>query len=68
MDNQFCKKCESENIVLETFEYLGDYASHNYICLDCKHQGTFYYDVKYTITNNYFIKNETKKTNQKEKT
>ena len=68
MSKQICKKCESEKIVLEDFEYLGDYASHKYFCLDCKDQGTLFYDVKYTITNNYFIKNETKKTNQKEKT
>ena len=62
-----CNKCESNKLVFERFEYCGEYASHDYLCLDCQDQGTIYYDIHYTITNNYFTKNETKRHNEKAK-
>jgi len=64
---QVCNKCESDKLVFEKFEYCGEYASHHYLCLECQDQGTIYYDIHYTITNNYFTKNETKRHNEKAK-
>jgi hypothetical protein len=64
---QVCNKCESNKLVFDSFEYCGDYASHDYLCLECEDQGKIYYDINYTITNNYFARNETKKHNQKAK-
>jgi hypothetical protein len=65
---QVCNKCESDKLVFEKFEYCGEYASHDYLCLECQDQGTIYYDIHYTITNNYITKNETKELSKKAKT
>jgi hypothetical protein len=65
---QVCNKCESDKLVFEKFEYCGEYASHDYLCLECQDQGTIYYDIHYTITNNYITKNETQEHIKKAKT
>lgn len=64
---QVCNKCESDKLVFEKFEYCGEYASHDYLCLDCHDQGTIYYDLKYTISN-YKNENELKNILKKEET
>lgn len=65
---QSCKKCESSNLVLGNFEYKGESASLGYQCSDCFHEGHIYYDITYTILNNNFTKNETKKNNKEKQT
>jgi len=64
---QVCNKCESNKLVFEKFEYCGEYASHDYLCLECQDQGTIYYDLKYTISN-YKNENELKNILKKEET
>ena len=64
---QFCNKCESDNLILGNFEYAGESASLGYACQDCGQSGIFYYDVTYNITNKHFIKNENQE-DRKEKT
>ncbi len=67
MDKQICNKCSSEKLVFENFEYCGEYAAHNYLCLECQDQGTIYYDIQYTLINDYFKNNETIQTIKKAK-
>ena len=65
---QFCNKCEGERLVFETYQYFGEYATHDFVCLDCKDQGTMYYDIKYHTHQNYTKNDELKVHYTKEKT
>jgi len=65
---QFCNKCESDNLIFGNFDYAGEFASLGYACQDCGHGGIFYYDVTYNITNKHFIKNENKEDRKEKQT
>ena len=67
MSKQICNSCGSEKLVFEKFEYCGEYASHDYLCLECQDQGKIYYDIQYTLTKHYINQDETNLTNTKAK-
>tara|TARA_Y100001937_G_C6950962_1_gene254615 strand:- start:102 stop:308 length:207 start_codon:yes stop_codon:yes gene_type:complete len=67
MSKEICNNCGSKKLVFEKFEYCGEYASHDYLCLDCHDQGKIFYDIQYTLTKNYINKNETIHAIKKEK-
>lgn len=53
MSNLTCSKCQSTNQQLIENEYQGDWSLNVYVCLDCGHKTTNYYDPIY-ITQEFF--------------
>jgi hypothetical protein len=64
MSNLTCTKCQSTNQSLIESEYQGEWSLNVYVCLDCGHKTTNYYDAIYFTQKFFRLQNEAQEKTQ----